>query len=89
MKRDQEGFTLIELMIAVAIIGILVAVALPLYKSYLKRSAYSEVINSLATIRTAVEVCYGHEVSLGECDTDKKLVCFYRPGTPVLLITLP
>jgi type IV pilus assembly protein PilA len=73
MRRSQLGFTLIELMIVVAIIGILAAVALPMYQNYIKRSAYSEVVNSLTTVRTAVEVCFGQEVSLAKCDTETKI----------------
>ncbi|WP_458735700.1 pilin [Zobellella taiwanensis] len=53
----QGGFTLIELMIVVAIVAILAAVALPAYQTYTKRAKFSEVIAAVGPAKTAVEVC--------------------------------
>lgn len=54
MKRIQQGFTLIELMIVVAIIGILAAIALPAYQDYTVRAKVSEVILAASSCRTAI-----------------------------------
>ena len=54
----QKGFTLIELMIVVAIIGILAAVALPAYQDYTKRSKMAEVVGFMAAAKTAVTETY-------------------------------
>lgn len=54
MKRVQRGFTLIELMIVVAIIGILAAVALPAYQDYTNRAKASEIILAASSARTCV-----------------------------------
>jgi type IV pilus assembly protein PilA len=56
MKRVQKGFTLIELMIVVAIIGILAAVALPAYQNYSNRAAFSELVLATTPRKTAVEL---------------------------------
>jgi type IV pilus assembly protein PilA len=54
MKRVQQGFTLIELMIVVAIVGILAAIALPAYQDYVIRSKMSEAIAAIAACKTSV-----------------------------------
>src|SRR4029453_8481871 len=57
-KRLQQGFTLIELMIVVAIIGILAAVALPAYQDYTIRAKMSEVILAMSACRTSITEVY-------------------------------
>ena len=61
MKKVQQGFTLIELMIVVAIIGILAAVAIPSYQDYTKRAHVSEGMSLASAAKTGVSEYYGSQ----------------------------
>ena len=64
MKRIQQGFTLIELMIVVAIVGILAAIALPAYQDYVVRSKMSETEAAVAACKTSVAEYVSTHVTL-------------------------
>jgi type IV pilus assembly protein PilA len=66
--KKQSGFTLIELMIVVAIVAILAAVAMPAYKGYVARAKFSDVINSASAVKSQVELCYSENNALDDCD---------------------
>jgi len=63
IRRDPKGFTLIELLIVIAIIGILAAVALPMYRAQTLKAKIAEVTNTMGTIASAVDVYYQDTLS--------------------------
>ena len=68
MKKNMQGFTLIELMIVVAIIGILAAIAIPQYQDYVSRSRAAGAAAELAGYRTSVSACISELQTATGCD---------------------
>ena len=75
MKKISQGFTLIELMIVVAIIGILAVIAIPQYQTYVARSQVARAVSESGALKTAIENCANEGIltigkaSENKCDT--------------------
>ena len=73
INHAQKGFTLIELMIVVAIIGILAAVAIPQYQDYVSRTKWTDNVSSVRAVQVAVASCVNRMQDITECDTVDEL----------------
>jgi type IV pilus assembly protein PilA len=67
--KNSQGFTLIELMVVIAIIGILAAVAIPAYTSYTAKAKFAEVITFTSSAKTAIELCNNEQGTLVGCSS--------------------
>ena len=73
ISKKQSGFTLIELMIVIAIIGILASVALPAYSTYTKKAKFSEVVLAASNAKGLADLCYQTRLDITQCNSNVKL----------------
>lgn len=67
--RQQLGFTLLELLVVIAVIGVLASLAVPRFQNQIKKAKFVEVVNAIGPYKTAVELCVQRGITLSDCDS--------------------
>ena len=93
LPQKIRAFTLLELMITIAIVGLLAAIAIPSYFDYVQKARYSELIQAAGPYRKAVDICYQTTGSLSNCSAGQNGVPPNLTGNTTSLVayifTLP
>ena len=84
IARVQRGFTLIELMIVVAIIGILAAIAIPQYQDYVTRSRWSDNFQTIAQLKQGIAECVQNQNGVFDAPVDCGLLGVAAAGTGLI-----
>lgn len=93
IKKTQQGFTLIELMIVVAIIGILASIAIPAYQDYMTRAKWGKAVSAIAALKLAISECLSDKAGNATfCDVVTELnvygISAYPTGDAVVFGTV-
>jgi prepilin peptidase dependent protein D len=86
--NPQQGFTLIELMIVIAIVAILSAIGLPAYQNYLQKAALTDMLQTVMPYKTAVELCAIEQGGIHPCDAGNQGVPTPRTSRYVSVLTV-
>lgn len=87
-KNQQSGFTLFELMIAIAVIAILTAIGLPAYQGYVQKAAMTDMLQTMTPYKTAIEICALEQNSLTGCNNGNNGIPVTKVTTYVTSVTV-